>query len=97
MVLSPLSMFWKKSLNNDLLSTYLNDFMKVVELVVAQIIGFVKDERTFSTLIFMKTRFQNKLFKHLIFMKMFAQTFLHSCTMALPSQLGLMRKRIGVF
>jgi hypothetical protein len=37
--------------------------MKVVELVVAQIMGFVKDERNFSTLTFMKTRFQNKLFE----------------------------------
>jgi hypothetical protein len=97
MDMSPLSMFWKKSLNNGLLSTYLNDFMKVVELVVTQIMGFVKDKRTFSTLIFMKKRFQNKLSKNLVFMEMFAQTFLHSCTMALPSQLGLMRKRRGVF
>jgi hypothetical protein len=46
--------------------------MKVVELVVVQILRFVKDERTLSTLIFMKTRFQNKLSKHLIFMEMFA-------------------------
>jgi hypothetical protein len=84
----------EKSLNNGLLSTSFNDFMKVVELVVAQIMGFVKDERTFSTL---KTRFQNKLSKHLVFMEIFAQTFLHGCTMALPSQLGLLKKRRGVF
>jgi len=48
----------EKSLNNGLLSTSFNDFMKVVELVVAQIMGFVKDERTFSTLIFMKQDFK---------------------------------------
>lgn len=75
MDLSFLSMFWKKSLNNGLLSTYLNAFMKVVELVVAQIMGFVKNERTFSTLIFMKTNFQNMLFKHLIFMECLHKPF----------------------
>jgi hypothetical protein len=38
--------------------------------------GFVEDERTFSTLTFMKTRLQNHICEHLdLVVKMFAQAF----------------------
>jgi hypothetical protein len=46
MDLNPLSKLWKKFSNNALLSTYANEFMKVIKLVVIQIMGFVEDERT---------------------------------------------------
>jgi hypothetical protein len=50
--------------------------MKVVELVMVWIMGFVKDERTFLTLIFMKRIFQNILCEQLDFVvQMFAQPF----------------------
>jgi hypothetical protein len=35
--------------------------MKLAELDVVQIMGFVEDEKTFSTLTFMKIRLQNHL------------------------------------
>jgi hypothetical protein len=38
--------------------------------------GFVEDDRIFSTLMFMKTRLQNKLSEHLdLVVRMFAQPF----------------------
>jgi hypothetical protein len=50
--------------------------MKLVELVVVQIMGYVEDERTLSTLTFMKTRLRNHLCKHLnLVVQMFAQSF----------------------
>jgi hypothetical protein len=50
--------------------------MKVAGLVVVQILGFVKYEKTFSTLTFMKTRLWNYLCEHLdILVRMFTQPF----------------------
>ncbi len=67
MDLNPLSRLWKKLSNNALLSTYANEFMKVIKLVVIQIMGFVEDERTHLTLTLMKKRFQNRMCGHLAF------------------------------
>jgi hypothetical protein len=41
------------------------EYIKLVELVVVQVIGSVKDEWCFSTFTFMKTRLNNQLMKHL--------------------------------
>jgi hypothetical protein len=47
--------------------------MKVIELIVVQIMGFVK---TFSTLTFMKTRLRNRLCEYLdLVVRMIAQPF----------------------
>jgi hypothetical protein len=65
-----------------------------------QIIGSMEDERTFSTLAFMKTRIQNCLCEHLdMVIWMFAQLFIPLIPffMMMPSQLGLMRKLGEVF
>jgi hypothetical protein len=51
-----LSRFWKKLFSNALLCAYLNEFMQVAILTMVQIMGSMEDERTFSTLTFMKTR-----------------------------------------
>ncbi len=43
---------------------------------MAQIMGFVEDERTFSTLTFMKTRLQNRLCEYLdLVMRIYTQPF----------------------
>jgi hypothetical protein len=48
--------------------------MKVVELVVVQIMGSMENERTFSTLMFIKTRLWHHLCGHLdLVVHMFAQ------------------------
>jgi len=50
--------------------------MKVVKLVVVQIMGFVEDEKTFSTLTFMKTRLWNHLCEYLdLVVGMIAKSF----------------------
>ncbi len=76
MDLNLVSKFWKKLCSNVLLCARLFELMKVVELIVVQIMGFVKDERTFSTLTFMKTRLWHRLCEHLdLLVRMFAQPF----------------------
>jgi len=70
------SRLWKKLFLNALLCAQLSEFMKVAKLVVVQIMGFVKDERTFSILTFMKTRLWNGLCEHLnLVVCVFAQPF----------------------
>jgi hypothetical protein len=50
--------------------------MKMTKLAVIQIMGFVENERTFSTCTFMKTRLWNHLCEHLdMVVQMFAQPF----------------------
>ncbi len=76
MDLNLMSKFQKKFSNNVLLCIQLVEFMKMAKLAMIQIMGFVKNERTFSTLIFMKTRLWNRLCEHLgMVVMMFAQPF----------------------
>jgi hypothetical protein len=50
--------------------------MKVVELVVIQIMSYVEDEETFSTLTLMKTRLRNCLCEYLdLVVRLIAQPF----------------------
>jgi hypothetical protein len=53
MDVNSVSKLWNKLFPNALLCVQLSKFMNVAKLVVVQIVG---DERTFSTLTFMKTR-----------------------------------------
>ncbi len=50
--------------SNALLHVHLNECMKVGNFVVVQIMGFMKNERTFLTLTFVKAKLQNELCKH---------------------------------
>jgi hypothetical protein len=50
-----MSRLWKKLSSN----AQIFEFMKVAELAMVQIMGFVEDERIFSILTFIKTRLQN--------------------------------------
>jgi len=63
MDLNLMSKLWKKISNNVLSCAQLFEFMKLAGLDVVQIMGFVENERTFSTLTFMKIRLQNHLLK----------------------------------
>ncbi len=56
MDVNSMSRLWNKLSPNALLCAQLFEFMNVAKLVVVQIMGSVEDERTFSTLTFMKTR-----------------------------------------
>jgi hypothetical protein len=53
------SKLWKTLSSNALLCAQLSEFMKMVGLAMAQIMGSVEDEKTFSTLTFMKIRLRN--------------------------------------
>jgi hypothetical protein len=46
---------WNKLSPNAFLCAQLSEFMNVAKLVVIQIMGSMEDEKTFSTLMFMKT------------------------------------------
>jgi hypothetical protein len=60
--------------------------MKMAKLDVIQIMGFVKNERTFSILSFMKTRLRNCLCEHLDMVRwMFAQPFYTIDTFAITT------------
>jgi hypothetical protein len=54
----------------------LPEFIKVAEIAVTTVLGSVEDERTFSTLGFMKSKLRNRLGSHLgTTVKMFSQPF----------------------
>ncbi len=65
MDLNLLSRLWKKLSSNALLCAHLNEFMKVAKLIVVQNMGSMGDERTFSTLTFMRTRLWKMFCEHL--------------------------------
>jgi hypothetical protein len=56
---------WVTINNNVLLIQQLNEYLKLAEIVVVSMLRFVKDERTFSMLAFMKDKLRNKLGLHL--------------------------------
>jgi hypothetical protein len=67
---------WHQLTANNVFIQHLSKFMQFVELTIVQVIGSVKDERTFSTSTFMKSKLGNQLARHLdIVIRMFAQDF----------------------
>jgi hypothetical protein len=56
MDVNSVSKLWNKLFRNALLCAQLSKFMNIAKLVVVQIMGSVEDEKTFSTLTFMKTK-----------------------------------------
>ena len=74
--LNPLTRLWRRIEANALLRHKLSEYMKVVELAVVTVLGSVEDERTFSTLSFMKNKLRNRLSTHLpLVVGMHAQDF----------------------
>jgi hypothetical protein len=69
--LNPLSRLWNKLSSSALLSVHLSEFMKVAKSVAIQIMGFVEDERAFSTLTFINARLWDQLYEHLDFVQPF--------------------------
>jgi hypothetical protein len=61
---------------NTLFNQRLNEYLKLFDIMVVVVLGYVKDEQTFSTLPFMKAKLQNKLGLHLdTIVHMFALEF----------------------
>jgi hypothetical protein len=62
---NPLTKLWQKVSQNSLMVQCLSEFMKLAEIAVTAVFGSVEDERTFSTLGFMKSKLRNRLGSHL--------------------------------
>jgi hypothetical protein len=73
---NPLTKLWQKVNQNSLMVQRLSEFIKVTEIAVTAVFGSVEDERTFSTLGFMKSKLHNHLGSHLdTDVKLFSQPF----------------------
>ena len=74
--INPLTRCWGTIDNNAMLRHGLSEYLKVAEMAVAMVLGSVQDERTFSTVFFMKSRLINRLTTHLkLVVGMKAQSF----------------------
>lgn len=72
---NPVTTLWQKLGCNALLLNKLSEYMKLAQIAVTAILGFVEDERTFSTLSFLKNKVRNRLQGNLdTCIKMFSQT-----------------------
>ncbi len=56
---------WLKIQYFPLLIQKLNEYIKVVKIVMVQILGSLEDEKTFNKLVFMKSKLYNQLTTHL--------------------------------
>jgi ABC-type antimicrobial peptide transport system permease subunit len=73
---NPLTKLWRQPTTNNLLMVCFYEFMKLAKFVIVQVIGSVEDEKTFSTLNFMKSTLWNRSVGHLnIAICMFIQDF----------------------
>ncbi len=61
---NPMTKFWVKISNNVLLIQQLNEYLKLVAIMVVLLLGSIKDEQTFSTFTFMKDKLRNRLGLH---------------------------------
>jgi hypothetical protein len=67
---------WQKLGCNSLLFSKLSEFMWLAEIVITTVLDNVEDERTFSSLKFIKNRLQNRLEGNLdIVVKVFSQGY----------------------
>jgi hypothetical protein len=73
---NPLSRLWQKLSSNALLASKLSEFVKLAEIAAVTVLGSVEDERTFSTLNYVKSKVRNNLQEHLdLVVRMFGQDF----------------------
>ena len=74
---NPLTRLWQKLSNSALLASKLSEFVKIAEIATITIMDSIEDERTFSTLNYMKSKVRNNLDEHLdLVVCMFGQIFL---------------------
>ena len=74
--MNPLSRLWKKLSSNALLASKLSELLKIAEVAAITVMDSIEDERTFSTLNYMKSKVRNNLDDHLdLVVYMFGQSF----------------------
>jgi hypothetical protein len=61
----PLTAIWRTINRNAMLTHNISEYLKVAEIACVQVLGSVEDERTFSTLSFIKNRLRNRLIVNL--------------------------------
>jgi hypothetical protein len=64
---NPLIRIWCKIFASAIFNHKISKFIKLVEIVTLQVLGFVEDECTFNTINFMKARLGNQLSPHMDF------------------------------
>ena len=89
---NPVTKLWEKVGQNGLMLSRLSEFFKLVNIAIYSVLGSVKDERTFSTLGFMKSKVRNRLGGHL---DMYVK-FLHSLDLTKKLFLTQQPSHIGV-
>jgi len=65
MLVNPLTKLWRTLDANTSLGKNFGEYIKVAQIAMVHVFGSVEDERTFSTLTFLKDRLRNKLDHHL--------------------------------
>jgi hypothetical protein len=63
--LNPLTKLWRVVDTSSMLRHGLSEYLKLAEIATVLVLGSVEDERTFSTLSFMKDKLCNRLQTHL--------------------------------
>jgi diphthamide synthase subunit DPH2 len=64
-MINPVMRMWLSIDGNSFLRHSLSEYLKVVEIGIAIVLGSVQDERTFSTISFLKNKVRNRLTTHL--------------------------------
>ena len=62
---NPITCLWCSLDANSYLHHFLSEFIILAELAIIMVLGSIQDERTFSTVSFMKSKLQNQLSEHL--------------------------------
>jgi hypothetical protein len=75
-IINPVTHLWQVIHASHLLSNAFPKYLKVVEIAMVHVLGFVKDEQCFSSVAFLKNKVQNRLNNHLeLVVSMHAQKF----------------------
>ncbi len=61
---NPVTKLWKTLISFWILKNKILEYIKLVELAIVKVIGFIEDEHYFSTLTFIKTKLWNRLTMH---------------------------------
>jgi hypothetical protein len=75
-IINPLTLMWQVIHASKLLSDAFPKYLKVVEITMVHVLGFVEDEQCFSFVAFLKNKVRNRLNNHLeLVVSMHAQIF----------------------
>jgi hypothetical protein len=92
-IINPVTHMWRVIHASQLLFNVFFEYLKVVEIAMVHVLGYVEDERCFNFVAFLKNRMRNRLNNHLqLVVSMYAQKFSQFTTflMTIPMKCGLM-------